>query len=265
MLGEDYLAECEALDVLVGGLDDADFARVTAFYGWTVRDEVMHLYFVDVLTLMSIQAEADYLAQKAAIREWQKTAELSDLMRQRYAGLDREKLAAAWRETYRRLAAVFAASDPKTRIKWFGPDMSLLSAASARQMEVWAHGQDLYDLLGVTRVNADRIRNVCEIGVRTFDWTFRNRGLELPGRAPEVTLTGPSGAVWRWNEGEASGAVSGPAEDFAAVVTQRRHVDDTALVVRGAGARRWMELAQCFAGEPADGPPARTKEATHEV
>ena len=265
MLGEDYLAECEALDELVGGLDDADFARVTAFYGWTVRDEVMHLYFVDVLTLMSIETEADCLAQVAVIREWQKTAELSDLMRQRYADLDSAALAAAWRETYRRLAALFATSDPKARMKWFGPDMSLLSAASARQMEVWAHGQDLFDLFGVTRVNADRVRNVCELGVRTYGWTFRNRGLEPPGPAPEVVLTGPSGAAWRWNEGEASGGVSGPAEDFAAVVTQRRHVDDTALVTRGAGARRWMELAQCFAGEPADGPPPRSKAATHEV
>lgn len=265
MLGEDFLAECEALDGLVGGLDDAAFARATAFYGWTVRDEVMHLYFLDVLTLMAIQAEDDFLAEVAAIRVWQKTAELSDFMRKRYADLDRTTLVAVWRETYRRLAAVFAASDPKTRMKWFGPDMSLLSAASARQMEVWAHGQDLYDLFGVTRVNADRIRNICEIGVRTYGWTFRNRGLEPPGSAHQVTLTAPSGAIWRWNEGETAGAVSGPAEDFAAVVTQRRHVDDTALVVRGDGARRWMELAQCFAGAPSDGPPPRSKERTDAV
>jgi len=48
--------------------------------------------------------------------------------------------------------------------------------------------------------------------------------------------------------------VIGPAEDFALVVTQRRHVDDTRLRVTGAGARRWMEIAQCFAGAPETGP-----------
>jgi hypothetical protein len=48
--------------------------------------------------------------------------------------------------------------------------------------------------------------------------------------------------------------VSGPAEDFCLVVTQRRHVDDTALVVNGDAARDWMLKAQAFAGAATDGP-----------
>jgi uncharacterized protein (TIGR03084 family) len=257
----DYLAECEALDAFVTTLGADDFARRTGFYGWTVRDEVMHLYFIDILTLTSIEREVDYLADLKEIRAWQAGGnELSDLMRQRYAALDRDALLAVWRETYRRLAAVFAARDPKARMKWFGPDMSLISAASARQMEVWAHGQDIYDLFGVKRANSDRIRNICEIGVRTQGWTFRNRGLDVPP-APEIVLTAPSGAEWRWNDPQPDNRVTGPAEDFAAVVTQRIHVDDTRIETTGAGARRWMELAQCFAGAPADGPAARSKAA----
>jgi uncharacterized protein (TIGR03084 family) len=257
MLGGNFLEECEALDTLVETLGKSEFERVTAFYNWTVRDEIMHLYFLDVLTLMALEAEADFLAEVAAIRVWQKTGELSDYMRQRYAGLDRDALVAVWRKTYRRLAAVFAKSDPKARMKWFGPDMSILAATSARQMEVWAHGQDLYDLCGISRVNMDRIRFICELGVRTFGWTFRNRGVEPPGAMPELVLTAPSGVIWRWNEGEASGRITGPAEDFASVVTQRRHVDDTALKLEGATARAWMIWAQCFAGAPSDGPPPR--------
>ena len=50
--------------------------------------------------------------------------------------------------------------------------------------------------------------------------------------------------------------MSGPAFDFCLVVTQRRHVDDTALSVVGDGARQWMEIAQAFAGPPT----IRTKE-----
>jgi uncharacterized protein (TIGR03084 family) len=257
MLGENFLQECLGLDELVGTLNDADFARVTDFYGWTVRDEVMHLYFLDVMTLMAIEKEAEFLREVAAIRVWQKTGELSDFMRQRYAGLDRLALVAAWRETYLRLAGVFAEADPKTRMKWFGPDMSIVAATSARQMEVWAHGQDLYDLFRVKRVNADRIRFICDLGVRTYGWTFRNRGMEVPGPPPEVVLTAPSGAIWQWNAGEPSASVTGPAAAFAAVVTQRRHVDDTALLPKGGAARSWMLLAQCFAGPPSDGPAPR--------
>ena len=46
----------------------------------------------------------------------------------------------------------------------------------------------------------------------------------------------------------------GTAQDFCLVVTQRRHVQDTGLQLRGEVARQWMALAQCFAGPPADGP-----------
>jgi hypothetical protein len=37
------------------------------------------------------------------------------------------------------------------------------------------------------------------------------------------------------------------------VVTQRRHVDDTDLVVTGDMAREWMQIAQAFAGPPGAG------------
>jgi uncharacterized protein (TIGR03084 family) len=138
------------------------------------------------------------------------------------------------------------------RMPWFGPPMSVASFAAARQMEVWAHGQDIYDLMGVRRTNDDRIHSICELGVRTHGWSFRNRGLEKPA-PPAVRLIAPSGAEWLWNPGGAD-EIQGPAEAFALVVTQRRHVEDTDLAVRGRDARRWMEIAQCFAGTPATGP-----------
>jgi uncharacterized protein (TIGR03084 family) len=72
-----------------------------------------------------------------------------------------------------------------------------------------------------------------------------------------VELVAPSGEHWTWGADDATDRVYGPAEDFCLVVTQRRHVDDTALVVDGANAREWMLCAQAFAGPPTDGPAAR--------
>jgi uncharacterized protein (TIGR03084 family) len=71
---------------------------------------------------------------------------------------------------------------------------------------------------------------------------------------PYVELTAPSGAVWTWNDPASSDSVRGSAEEFCMVVTQVRHVDDTALVATGDAARAWMDLAQCFAGPPEPGP-----------
>ncbi len=49
------------------------------------------------------------------------------------------------------------------------------------------------------------------------------------------------------------GSVSGPALDFCLVVTQRRNLADTDLVIRGDAAGEWMEIAQAFAGPPGPG------------
>jgi hypothetical protein len=55
-----------------------------------------------------------------------------------------------------------------------------------------------------------------------------------------------------WND-ESSNSVTGPLEDFCLVVTQRRHLDDTHLVLEGPIAHEWMAIAQAFAGPPGPG------------
>ena len=43
--------------------------------------------------------------------------------------------------------------------------MSARSAISARQMETWAHGQEVFDVLGADREEHDRIRNIVVLGL----------------------------------------------------------------------------------------------------
>ena len=135
--------------------------------------------------------------------------------------------------------------------------MGALSFLTARLMETWAHGQDVVDAVGGERAATDRLRHIAQLGVITRNWTYRNRGLDDPEGDVRVELAAPSGDTWRWNEDGDAGAISGSAEDFCLVVTQRRHVDDTALSVTGAAARDWMEKAQAFAGGATDGPAPR--------
>ena len=254
--------EYAALDGFLRGIAPAEWSRHTAFFDWTVADEVMHLHQVDEFGRISLTDPAAFPGLVADVRAGQaKGIELSRRMRDAWGHLAPAALLDMWRAGWTSLCDLFAASDADARMSWFGPEMSVASFAAARQMEVWAHGQDIYDLFRVRRANGDRIRNICDLGVRTQGWSFRNRGLEKPV-APEVRLIGPSGAEWIWNAGAAE-SIAGPAEDFALIVTQRRHVDDTALRVRGADARAWMEIAQCFAGAPATGPAAGLRRVTY--
>ena len=94
------------------------------------------------------------------------------------------------------------------------------------------------------------------LGVITRKWTYLNRNLDAPMDEVLVSLTAPSGELWSWGPEDCDSSVKGSAEDFCLVVTQRRHLDDTALIVRGDSAEDWLLKAQAFAGPPTDGPNA---------
>lgn len=128
--------------------------------------------------------------------------------------------------------------------------MSARSSVTARLMETWAHGQEVYDHLGEERVNTDRIRGIVVLGVNTFGWTYKARKEEPPGKMPQLQLTAPSGELWSFGEDDGTGLIEGRASEFCQVVTQTRNIADTELMVRGDVARDWMSKAQCFAGPP---------------
>jgi len=122
-------------------------------------------------------------------------------------------------------------------------------------METWAHGQAVYDLLGVERQDGDRIRNIVVLGINTFGWTFTVHEQPVPERMPQVRLTAPSGALWTFGDASESECIEGRATEFCQVVTQVRNVADTSLRVTGPVASHWMRIAQAFAGPP-ETPPA---------
>ena len=101
--------------------------------------------------------------------------------RYRFLGsLTHRDLFKRWKKISHTLGQAYSNADPKQRVKWVGPEMSAMSSITARQMEIWAHGQEIYDALGIIRTAKDRIRNICHLGVATFGWSFHNRGLIAP-------------------------------------------------------------------------------------
>jgi uncharacterized protein (TIGR03084 family) len=261
---QDFRAESEALAALVEPLDDEAFRRTTLFREWTIDDVIAHLHLFNVAADLSLNDEPGFAALWGRIVQAMKAgATLRDFAEEWLAGVRGVELFEAWRAFYPGMAERYAAADPKRRLRWAGPDMSVRSSITARQMETWAHGQAVYDLLGVERVDEDRIGNIAFLGVNTFAWTFRNRGLDVPETVPCVRLSAPSGTSWTWHEPDRGESISGSATGFCQVVTQTRNVADTDLVVVGDTATRWMEMAQCFAGPPVDPPAPGTRRAEH--
>ncbi|TDE36741.1 TIGR03084 family metal-binding protein [Antarcticimicrobium sediminis] len=244
---QDFLDESEALAALLADLPDADWGRATQFKGWTVNDVIVHLYFWNRAADLSLSDPDEFDARIGKA--------LPDMMKRGMRTFENAAvpqrgtaLFTAWQTQYRDMATRWAQVDPKTRVKWAGPDMSARSSITARQMETWAHGQELFDLLGVARPVAERIRNIVVLGVNTFGWSHKAQGLQVPEQMPRLRLTAPSGVIWDYGDPTSSDLIEGAAVEFAQVVTQTRNIADTALRVSGPVARRWMETAQCFAG-----------------
>jgi len=251
---EDLRAEGADFHTFLGRLKPEDWDRPTPFKGWTANDVVQHLHMGDWMAVLSMTDEAAFLElleKRQSVRESGVGGEGIGPAMQTGAAL-REQ----WWRYFQQLCDLLSTRDPKDRVLWVGPSMSVRMCATARQMETWAHAQDIYDLLQEPRDHFDRIRNIAEIGVRTYGWTFANRGEEPPAPdTPYVRLTAPSGAVWEWGVPSDAEKVEGSALEFCQVVTQGRNIQDVSLTVVGDAAQKWMAIAQCFAGPPRN-PPA---------
>ena len=257
---DDFVAESEALQAVLAPLDDAAFATVTQFKGWTIDDVVRHLHFFNRMVDLALLDPAAFVTRYETFDAGrQADGDMTGITRRMLDGLSGQRLLAAWRELYLEMGPRWREADPRARVRWVGPDMSARSSITARQMETWAHGQEVVDALGIEREDDDRIRNIAHLGVQTYGWTFLNRGEAAPGPVPYVRLTAPSGTVWEWGEPSEAERVAGPAVDFCQVVTQVRNIADVGLEVAGPNATRWMAIAQCFAGPPVDPPPPGTR------
>lgn len=240
---DDLEAEHADLDDIVAGLDDGQWDTDTPSPGWTIRDQVSHLWFFDQRAVLALTDADAFVADT----QWLASHGGTDASILPGRSIPSSDLLRHWRDERRELIDIASALDPATRVLWYGPPMGARSFITARLMETWAHGQDIADALGITRRPMARLRHVAHIGVRARPFSYVVHGMAVPEVDVAVRLTAPDGEHWDWG-GSTADSVSGPALDFCLVVTQRRHLADTALRVVGDSAVQWMSIAQAFAG-----------------
>ena len=256
---EDFRKESRVLAAVLEPLSEADFFTPTQFKGWTIDDVLGHLHILNHAAALALESDEAFHAFFATTSKvMQAGGSMIDAQRPWIRDLKGRALFQAWLALSETVADGFANADPKARLAWAGPSMSARSSITARQMETWAHGHEVFDLLGVERVDSDRIKNIVVLGVNTFGWAYQVRGQLPPGMMPYVELTAPSGVIWRFGD-ESSDKVVGSALGFAQAVTQTRHWSDTDLKVTGPQSRMWMDIAQCFAGGVSPPPAAGTR------
>jgi len=247
----DLEAESDDLDALVAPLPGESWATMTPAPGWTIAHQIGHLLWTDRVSLQSVTDEAAFGETLAAAAA--DPIGFVDAGAEELAALPPAELLADWRDTRRRLHKALLGVEDGRKLPWFGPPMSASSMATARLMETWAHGLDVADALGITRVPTDRLRSIAHIGVRARDYAFVVNGLTPPSEPFCVELRGPGGDTWSWGPADAAQRVTGSAEDFCYLVTQRRPPATLDVMAVGEDAQRWVQIAQAFAGPPGVG------------
>lgn len=248
-LSADLADEQGALDALVSELDTTDWAMPTPAAGWTVRDQIGHLAYYDGKARLAV-TEPDHFSSEIASSS-QEQLEREHLAQGRH--LAAGDLLAWWRAERVALLHALRALELRARVPWYGPAMGAATFITARLMETWSHGQDVADALSLPWPATERLRHIAHLGVRTRPFSYGIRGHEPPEAEVRVELVGPNGEQWCWGDERADDRIVGPARDFCLVVTQRRHLADTALIATGPLAHEWMLIAQAFAGRPGTG------------
>lgn len=247
----DLRAESDDLDALVAPLAAESWATPTPSPGWTIAHQIGHLLWTDRVSLLSVTDEsafADVLAGAAT-----NPSGFVDEGAEELAAMPPAELLADWRDTRGRLHEALLGVADGRKLPWFGPPMSATSMATARLMETWAHGLDVADALGVTRPATERLRSIAHIGVRTRDYAYFVNNLTPPTDPFLVELRAPGGGTWSWGPSDAAQTVTGSAEDFCSLVTQRRALSALDIKAVGEDAQRWLGIAQAFAGPPGPG------------
>jgi uncharacterized protein (TIGR03084 family) len=252
----DLSHEGDWLESLVGDLPEADWRRPTPAEGWDVATTIAHLAWTDETAVVAARAgteEGKAAWDELVMQALEDPEGFVDEAALRGGAVPPEELLARWRTSRQELARVLSDHPSNERMPWFGPPMSPTSMATARYMETWAHGLDVAAALDVAVEPHDRVRHVVHIGVRTRDFSFRNRGEEPPAAQFRVELHSPSGEIWTYGPDDAEQRVSGAAWDFAVLVTQRGHRGELDVHAAGPDADRWLDIAQAFAGPSGNG------------
>lgn len=244
-------AESAVLDALVAKLRPAAWRTATPAPGWSIAHQIAHLLWTDRASLLSITDEPGFVATLTAAAA--NPTNFVDDGAAEIAAMPPAELLETWRITRGRLHAALRTVPAGRKLPWFGPPMSAASMATARLMETWAHGLDVADALQVRRPPTARLRSIAHLGVRTRDFAFAVHGLTPPMNSFHVELRGPAGQTWSWGPADAAQRVTGSAEDFCLLVTQRRPPAELDVVAVGADAQRWLTIAQAFAGPPGPG------------
>jgi uncharacterized protein (TIGR03084 family) len=245
------IADGNDLDTMLAGLSDEQWNLPTPAAGWTIKHQIAHLSSIFRLAAMAGADPEGFKAMASKLSD-DFDANVHGAL-QAYINDTPEVLLTRWKAEHAGVEKALGSIPPGQIVPWLVRPLPAMVLASAGMMELFGHGQDIADALGVQRQHTDRIRFLAEFAVRTWDFGYLARGLTAPEVEFGYDLVAPSGAIWHLGAEDAAQRVSGPAVDFCLLVTRRRHREDLSLKATGVDANHWLSIAQAYRGSAGPG------------
>ncbi|MEV0963592.1 MULTISPECIES: TIGR03084 family metal-binding protein [unclassified Streptomyces] len=244
-------ADIDEVENLVRDIDEADWSKPTPAPGWNVADQVAHLTFIFRLA-KTAAADPDTFKGIAASASQNFDGAVNAALQQ-FNCFPPNELLARFRSEGDASVEALAAVPENSVVPWLVNPLPPAVLASAGIMELFGHGQDIADALGVRREPTERLRHLARFAVLTRDFGYLSRGLTPPEEPFRFELTTPAGEVLAFGPEDAAQKITGPVHDFCLLVTRRRHRDDLALTAAGDEADRWLDIAQAYRGPAGEG------------
>lgn len=244
-------ADGDDVDDLVAGLTPDEWSKATPAPLWTIAHQIAHLAATFRLAGLAAADPAAFQRVAAGLSD-----DFDANVRGAMAGflaMPPDQLLAAWRHERATAIRALAVVPADQAVPWLVRPLPPGVLAAAGMMELFGHGQDIADALGVERTATDRLRFLVGFAVHTWDFGYLARNLTPPAEPFRFEITAPSGALWCFGEPTAANRITGPARDFCLLVTRRRHHLDLSLHAEGEEAADWLELAQAYRGPAGEG------------
>ena len=123
---DDFRAECDSLAEVLEPLHDEAFETETLFKRWTLHDVIAHLHLFNWAADASIHDPGGFRTFWAAMgKERQAGTTMLEYQDHWLEGKRNRSAYEAWRDYYPGMCDRLDGIDPKMRVEWAGPSMSV--------------------------------------------------------------------------------------------------------------------------------------------
>lgn len=218
----DLVAEEQSLDQFLQKINPRDWNKTRVWHGWTVQEVVSHLASSEEYAYNALAEGGSRLSE---VDDYGDIDDLNEAALQPGLDMRPQDVIEWWRGARAKVVEELSKLKPSDRVPWFHGDMSARSFATARLMENWAHGLDVYEAVNVEPEDTPRLRHIAWLGWKSLPHALSEAGIEYP-EPVHVVLMGPEYSKWSFGPEDSPNVIKGQAGEWCRLAVGRINRDD---------------------------------------